>query len=194
MHMEWPKKKPPGQRAPSDAPSGGFTLIELLVVVTILAALVSLILGVGKYVYDEARKQQTVGTMAILLSAVQAFEDVKGYYPSDGAVVGHDENAAKDRIMYMWFQLTDPADTDSMEKPRNLLSKIPTDFTVRPQATTNNCYVLDSYDRCIDYRANGALGGGPVFISAGPSGFFDDDDARPAKYKTKMDDMRSDSK
>lgn len=67
-------------RKPASRPAG-FTMIELLAVIAILAVLVALVVSVGKYIQEKAAKDQTIATMNVIKSALEAYFDAEGEYP-----------------------------------------------------------------------------------------------------------------
>jgi prepilin-type N-terminal cleavage/methylation domain-containing protein len=68
-----------GRRKPWSAT--GFTLVELLVVMFIMSVIVALIVGVGKYVSDQAGTKQTRAAQAIVMRAIATFHDENKHYP-----------------------------------------------------------------------------------------------------------------
>lgn len=133
----------------------GFTIIEMMVVLFILAILVALVVGVGKYVRDEAARKETASTQALLMAAIQAYHDIRGVYPSEPA----DDNNTDNRNKNLVLQLR------AIEASRSKFDNLPA------KARTTD-FVVDAYSKTLDYRANMGLGGAPVIISAGPDQDF----------------------
>lgn len=59
----------------------GFTLVELLLVMFVMSVLVALVVGVGTYVIDRARMEETVTTQTRILAAVAAYRNVTNRVP-----------------------------------------------------------------------------------------------------------------
>ncbi len=83
--MPAPRGKPQtgGHRAP------GFTLIELLTVIALMALLVGLVTGAGRYAAQSGRTARAKAELAALASALETYRRQHGDYPRtvDGAVL-----------------------------------------------------------------------------------------------------------
>lgn len=75
---------------PQKSNSRGFTLVEVLIVVSIIAVLMSLILGGLSMARDRANQVQAANIVMNLSSALDKFYEDEGYYP--GAKLEPDEN------------------------------------------------------------------------------------------------------
>ncbi len=69
----------------------GFTLVEILIVVSIIAVLMSLVLGALSMAQNNAKKAQAANMVNLLSNALEKFYEDEGYYP--GAKMEPDENA-----------------------------------------------------------------------------------------------------
>ena len=151
----------------------GFTLIELLVVIFIIAILVTLAVGIGKYVYDEAGRKQTQATQAIVMQAIDVFYELTGDYPDDTAAGGGGDNSTEAlvyRLRGEEFLATEAALKDRVQKRvRDKLLELPED------ALVNNT-IRDGFEEPMRYEAAGGLGGRPVLISKGPDGVLGNED------------------
>ena len=74
----------PQDRTGSGRPPRGFTLIEVLVVILVLAILVALVVGTGKTVMIEIGRRKTAVTLDIVMNAVKAYQEARGFYPAEG--------------------------------------------------------------------------------------------------------------
>ena len=194
----------------------GFTLIEMLVVIFILSILVTLVVGVGNYVYDEAGRKQTQTTMAILRNTIDAFQDEFDQYPRDDISVDPTADSANVLLRYLAGDLIDNAPDDlttdactdlinnssptgpeirqlrarirgvTREKVLNLSKDA---YSPTRSASTNllTAQFNDGFGNPIRYEQAGGLGGRPVLISAGP-----DEDFGAADPTKAEDNIRSD--
>ena len=151
-----------GRRQPEPR-RAGLTLIELLAVMFILAILVALVVGVGRYVIDDANKRKTQQTLTVLKEAAQSYHDAASpkTYP-DGN--GNDASAAE-IFSALTIQEDSPRVQAAMERIRRL-----------PEDAIGDGVFLDAWGRKIRYDKDGGFGGRPVFISAGSDDKFDTDD------------------
>ena len=155
-----------GRRQPEPR-RAGLTLIELLAVMFILAILVALVVGVGRYVIDDANKRKTQQTLTVLKEAVQSYHDAASpkAYP-DGN--GDDASAAQ-----IFSALTSPEDSPRVQAAMERIRRLPED-AMETGGSAN--VFLDAWGRKIRYDKDGGFGGRPVFISAGSDGDFGTDD------------------
>ena len=177
----------PRVRRPRRIPA--FTLVELMVVIFIISILVALVIGVGKYVYDEAARRETESIQAIVMNAVETFHDIAGIYPPSGPFPGMEPPLDKGGIIGLIYQFkggTVPGGVDSSnDKVRErikeacgpIILELPPDVL---RASDNNIY--DGFGNPMDYDDDGGLGGKPVLISPGA-----DED-----INTEEDNLRSD--
>jgi prepilin-type N-terminal cleavage/methylation domain-containing protein len=128
----------------------GFTLVELLVVMFIMAVIVALIVGVGRYVTDSAAKKETQATQAIVMRAIQAYQETNpdGEYPQV-----NDPNETKDLVEKL----------HNNEKASAILDEV---------TTLEKGKIVDGFGEEMKYDADGGFGGTPVLISAGPDRHF----------------------
>ena len=200
-------------------PAIAFTLIEMLVVIFILSILVTLVVGVGNYVYDEAGRKQTQATMAVLANTIDAFHEEFDKYPSDHLsldddvelcwyLTGHitvDSADPNSQGAYAWLVGGSPSNQQIIDLnnritnvTRERLVKLSKDAYASGASSTNA--FRDGFGNPIRYNDDAGLGGRPVLISAGPDGLFgwdDPDDSggflTPNPDPTKQEDnVRSD--
>ncbi len=142
----------PGQpAAPRRRRGDGFTLIELLVVMFIMALIVALIVNVGRYVTDSAAKKETQAAMAIVIRAIQAYQE-------------EDPDSAPPQA----------SDTGKLVKE---LRKSDSASAILDQLSGENLggednKLLDGFGEEMKYDADGGFGGTPVLISPGPDRRF----------------------
>lgn len=170
------------------AQSRGFTLVEILVVILILGILVSLVVGVGRYVMQDADRRKTSSIQSILIHAVNVYREQKGAYPTQLADADITANPRPtDPSFYgsrfagstadaMWaaaLRMTNLLDQLAADpKAVAILQKLPPEAIYCPTqpflgTTGQHKVARDAYDMPMDYRAAGA-GGAPVIISGGP--------------------------
>jgi prepilin-type N-terminal cleavage/methylation domain-containing protein len=167
IDKRWPRKATAPGRA-----AGGFTLVEVMVVIVILGILVSLTIGVGRYVSDETARRTTLSTQAIIMSAINAYYDVRKDYPAEANTsAGSTDALAGVRIRGLWDQLvSEPASAKVLQNLSSDAKK------------TAERWFVDGYGKLMDYRKSLGLGGVPVLISAG----------RDRNFVTEPDNIRSD--
>jgi len=152
-----------------------FTLIELMVVIFIIGILVTLVVGISKYVYDEAARRETHGIQEIVVTAIQAFREVDGNYPNDAGPPNFAIDVLVDQLVAdISCGYTAEKAAGIQKATREILLKLPTD------AFDGNT-IYDGFGNEMRYYRDQGLGGGPVVVSAGPDGTFDN-----------ADDIRSD--
>ena len=59
------------------------TLVELLVAMFIIAILITLVVQVARYVYEEAARKETQSIQNLTMRAVEAYHELTGEYPPD---------------------------------------------------------------------------------------------------------------
>jgi prepilin-type N-terminal cleavage/methylation domain-containing protein len=161
--------------------SRGMTLVEVMVVMVVLAILVSLVVGVSSYVSDRARRDQTVLTQSVLKKAIEVFRDEKGEYPSSNGT------KLEDRCVSLYEQLVD------VPKVKAILAELPQQAIAEVPDTGSKKGFMDGYDKPMDYKKNGGIGGVPVVISLGPDGKGSGDNGDD-KADDKADNIRSDGR
>ncbi len=144
----------------------GFTLVEMLVVISIIAILVTIVVGVTHIVLARASAEETRTNMQVILQAIEAFRetDETNDYPPSTAGTPDDHNAK------LYKALKDnPA-------ARKILGPLPDD------AIRGDRFV-DGFGMRMDYSSDGGVGGAPVLISAGAD----------SDFGTAQDNIRSDN-
>ena len=136
----------------------GMTLMELLVVTIILGILMSLGLGIGSALLTKADRQKTIGTMAIVMGAIDIYYDQCGAYPpqadEDGDVYEYSD--------YLLTTLkTCPAAQDALSA---------LDQQAMNEGAECGYAFIDGFNLPIRYDADGGLGGAPQLLSDGPDG------------------------
>ncbi len=153
---------------------GGFTLIELMTVMFIMAIVVALVVGVGRFVMEEARRKETRNNQAIVMTAVEAYIEVARPYANEPEEAFPSEDVKK-----FFYEI---AQVDNASGKEN-----PTSFVIREQVAgfppewTEMGSFPDGWGQSMVYERTGSANGGPVLISPGPDGEFDT-----------ADDIRSD--
>ncbi len=141
-----------GQPAtPSRRRRDGFTLIELLVVMFIMALIVALIVNVGRYVTASAAKKETQAAMAIVIRAIQAYQEED---PNSAAPQANDT----DELMTKLYK---------SDKASAILNKLSGE---NMGGESNK--LLDGFGEEMKYDRDGGFGGTPVLISPGPDRRF----------------------
>jgi type II secretory pathway pseudopilin PulG len=126
----------------------GFTMVEMLTVLVVLMILIGLVVGVGKYIYDDSLRKQTVTTMDVLNNALQAFYAANSNTYPGSAVSGAGVITA-----------LNAGGADVQARLNDL-----------PKDAVKDGVLVDGFGRAISYDPTGGLGGRPVFISGGPDG------------------------
>ena len=191
-----PRNRTSGTHEMTRGARAGFTLIELLVVIFILGILVTLVVGVGQYVYTEAARKQTITTQTLLKTAIDAFHDTFEQYPADredpNTYIATDSGEILMR--YLTGRLESGRDDDAY---RYLMGEAPTggaDFdklNQRIRAVTQETIlkispgaysgaddeaIRDADGDDMQYAKEGGLAGRPVIISRGPDEEFGNED------------------
>jgi prepilin-type N-terminal cleavage/methylation domain-containing protein len=182
----------------------GLTLVELLAVMAILAILVGLIVGVGRYIHERTGREKTANVMAVIKAAVDSYYDVYNDYPPDteGAKWAYHPNDAYSddagiHLLYMYLTgqhyddstytvtstFKDLSNDGAVKVAMDKISKLPTD-TMSP---TDHSF-RDGFGRPMRYRISGGIGGKPLLTSAGADGIFN------CTANPSTDDIRSDGR
>ena len=130
----------------------GFTLVELLVVMFIMAIIVALIVGVGKYVADQAAIKQTRAAQAVISRAIALYYDQYKFYPN---VDSTDKLASALR---------------NSPKAKEMLNKLSEE-----NLSGSGGIMADGFGNEMRYKPKGGFGDRPVLISPGPDGEFGED-------------------
>jgi len=160
-----------------------FTLVELMVVVFIIGILVALVVGVGKYVYDEAARKETRTTLTVVSAAIEQYKELTGDYPLEAEILP-DCPANSSRILLHWLTGNDtvpalPAGIPEKVKKACFEGHI---LTLSKDAFSGGQTINDAFGRELLYYRAGGFGGKPVVVSRGPDG-----------VENNEDDIRSDS-
>ncbi len=174
------KRLPTLPLAGRTAPAGrsAFTLVELVVAIFIIAILVTLVVNVARYVYDEGGRRQTRAIQEIVLDAVEAYHQAtvpQAYPPSDP--VGT-------YLLLSYLKGDSAVDDNERARIRNatgdILLKLPEDAV---NLGVNPPQLVDGFGRLMTYKKDQGAGGTPLLTSAGPDGKLDT-----------ADDIRSDGR
>ena len=146
-----------------------------MVVIFIIGILIALVVGVGKYVYDEAARKETQSTLAIVVEAIEAYNSIADVYPADSGV-GSYPDGSDEALLYQL--LDNPAAVVPMRESqavrivdacKPILLKLPSD-------AYDGTALRDAYGAELEYDADGGFGGRPVVISLGADGQLDTED------------------
>ena len=162
----------------------GFTLIELLVAIFIIGILVTLVIGVSNYVFEEASRKETQATQTIVMQAIEAYRDVMGNYPPDNNTTdpNYTSYSYTDATCLMPHLTALNCYTGTKQtKIRKATGPIMLKLSAEAMKTTDPDKLFDGFGKAMRYEQDGGLGGRPVLISDG-------DDGDP----TTADDIRSD--
>jgi prepilin-type N-terminal cleavage/methylation domain-containing protein len=162
-----------------------FTLIEMMVVVAIIGILVALIVGISKYVFEEAARKKTLVTQQLLMTAIEQFKDITGKYPPDSNDLSLSPNDYSIKLKSLYGQLLGKEEAfDELETHFGWTSGQRTRFENRikkdlistinqlPEdaADTEEETFKDGFGNAMYYFRTEGLGSRPVVISAGPDG------------------------
>jgi prepilin-type N-terminal cleavage/methylation domain-containing protein len=150
MHTAQPNTNRPERR--------GFTLVELLIVMAIMAILIALAVGIGRWISEESARKRTQTAMKMVKAAISQYMEVypQTEYPPDDNEYG---SSSETLLRYLW----------KVEAARQTLQKIePEIFRGHKDP------LVDSWGKQMRYDRDGGAGGTGVIISAGPDGKFDD--------------------
>ena len=146
-----------------------FTLIELLIVLFILGVLVTLVVGVTRYVLNEGRRKETITTEALVMQAVEAFHEVTGEYPPEADAKYPDYLPNEESIRVLVHYLKGDAPVTASVPIRNRINERTGDFLLKlpKDAFTGSGVIRDGFGEALEYDDDGGLGGRPVVISGG---------------------------
>jgi prepilin-type N-terminal cleavage/methylation domain-containing protein len=173
----------------------GMTLIELLLVSIILGLIMSLGLSVGRKMLTGADRRKTIGTMAIVMGAIDV------YYQQCGAYPPQQEDASGNAPVYGTNQY-DYSDV-LLEALKSCPASQKALSDLDQQAMNEGAYCgpafIDGFNQPILYTATGGLGGRPRLLSAGPDGKYKSVTIKnavggSAQMGGKDDDITSESK
>lgn len=154
-----------------------FTLIELMVVIFIIGILIALVVGVGKYVYDEAARKETESTMAIVMEAIEAFKSVAGEPPADTGVASEPDYSDEALLLQLLEQPTDGGVQLREHQGAKIKQTCQAIMLKLPSDAFDGTSIKDAYGNDLRYEADGGFGNTPVLISAGnPDGVFGNED------------------
>jgi prepilin-type N-terminal cleavage/methylation domain-containing protein len=164
----------------------GMTLMELLVVTIILGLLMALGLGIGSTLLTKADRQKTIGTMAIVMGAIDTYYEQCGAYPPqrnaarndsdgnivmvDGKIVWNDPPPAAygaTQYDYSDFLLLMLKSCPASQKALSAL-----DQQAMEEGAYSGSSFIDGFNLPILYNATGGFGGTPKLLSAGPDGKY----------------------
>lgn len=158
------------------AKAGGFTLVELMLVIFVLAVLVAMVVGVGSYVMQQGKKNETLGKMDRLLAGIRAYANVTGEVPPE------DPNGSGD-IQYLMDGLAGKRVSGDLKEE---LRREVMDYTGEHDDTLK----YDAFGTRMLYFSARGLGGKPVLLSAGADTLFGDEGIRDRM----ADNIRSDTR
>ena len=151
------------------AAGAGFTLIELLVVMFVLAILVALVVGVGRWVRVIGQEKQTIVTQKIVMAAIQAYYDTYEVYPADGGNGDESDDSGKELLKNLKGEgFGDEEKARVSRATMKVLRGLP-----QGALSAGGEDVKDGFGNGMRYDKDSGLGGRPVVISAGPDGKFD---------------------
>lgn len=154
-----------------------FTLIELMVVIFIIGVLVALVVGVGRYVYDEAGRKETQTILATVEGAIDAYREIVGTDPEDSITTGGGDLQS---IQALVFQLrAEEAETQTLaRKIQNacgpILLELPSDSYAIGAGGQRT--IRDAFGNELVYDEDAGFGGRPLLVSPGPDGAPDTED------------------
>jgi prepilin-type N-terminal cleavage/methylation domain-containing protein len=169
----------------------GFTLVELLLVMFVMSVLVALVVGVGTYVVESERKEETIATQNRYLAALEAYRNVTREYPPTDPNLAPTVSPPKPssyadsmNILVRW--LNGGRHSNPMSKKIYSATKSFLGEGTTPPTT-------DAYGNPMRYYSDKGLGGKPVILSAGPDGEFGVANTDKDKKK-RTDNIRSDTR
>ncbi len=146
------------------APARAFTLVEMMAVILVISIVVAVVVGVAGNAISKAAEEKTKESMAVIMTAVDAYHDAKGVWPP---VTGGSPTARSNRLF---------RELKACAESKERLAAFTSD-------TLKGGKFLDGFEQVIDYHPTGGAGGTPYLESAGRDGDFD----------SKEDNIRSDN-
>ena len=146
----------------------GLTLMELLIVIAILTVLVSIVLMATGRNRTSAEEDLTESMLALLDSALQEYEDFKGYFPTqtDRDILTEEVLITHSEILY--------GELNSIPDSRRLLEKVDASM-IRDTDGNSNMEICDRWGTPLNYIYNPndpAFDVFPLIVSAGPDKTF----------------------
>lgn len=161
-------------------PRAAFTLIELLVVLAIMAIVVALSVGVGKYLMEESARKETQSTLDIVNTAIYAyFKDQQAWPVEDG-------NKGTNNLQ---------ANLKEVRQCRETISKLSQNAYRKNDKGEYGFY--DAWDKPIHYELRGnEQRRWPLLTSAGPDKMFGTESNRSQEQRDrdKEDNLTSDGR
>jgi prepilin-type N-terminal cleavage/methylation domain-containing protein len=148
----------------------GFTLVELLLVMFVMSVLVALVVGVGSYVIEQERKEETIAWQNRYLAALEAYRNVTTFYPPTDANLAPTVTPAKD-AKYDFSMLLLLSYLQGSRAGDNLM-KTKINAATKSYMGEGNPQTTDAYGNSMRYYADKGVGGKPLILSAGPDGDF----------------------
>ncbi|MCK4625996.1 MAG: type II secretion system protein [Phycisphaerae bacterium] len=160
----------------------GFTLVEMLVVISVVAILLTIVVGVTHIVLARASAEQTRTNMLVILQAIEEYRTVKGDYPPDeadsvapgGWVDGERNWDAYCRGKKLYEELV------SVPQSQAFVAKLDKDAI---KSIYSSDVFVDGFEKYMEYFSDGGVGGSPVIVSAGTD----------SDFGTENDNIRSDN-
>ena len=152
----------------------GFTLVEMLVVISIIAILLTIVVGVTQIVLVRASAEQTRTNMQIIHQAIEEYRIVKGEYPPDETDFSGQPSSGELATMRYWkaYKRGKKLYDELVLVPQSqaFVDKLKKDAI--KSISTSDVFV-DGFDKYMEYYSDQGVGGTPVIISAGADGEFD---------------------
>ena len=145
----------------------------------VMSVLVALVVGVGSYVIEQGRKEETVATQDRLLSALAAYRRITGDVPR----VGYDPDEPDRNMNELISRLSGEGATNAK------LSEKIAEATRPYLGGAGGGRKNDAYGNVMRYFHNRGVGGTTLIESAGPDGDFGDEDE-----DKRRDNIRSDTR
>ena len=159
-----------------------FTLVEILVVVIIITILLTIVVGAMVYAKSNAKKQNTIATMKVVMNAIDAFYEENQFYPG-GALLLTSNYRYSDGLHGDLFDITyeeragKPPSHNCVYESESIGQEKLTDLDQEvfkvvpvPRPGENDRAVpafSDGYGNVMLYASDAGLGGTPVLLSAG---------------------------
>jgi prepilin-type N-terminal cleavage/methylation domain-containing protein len=192
----------------------GMTLMELLVVTIILGLIMSLGLSVGSKMLTRADRRKTIGTMAVVMAAIDAYYEQCGAYPMQSNRVEMDsEGEIREDNNGNIVMVASPPPAyganqyDYSDFLLKMLKRCPASVkalsALGAESMNEGAYCgpsfVDGFNMPLLYSPTGGLGGAPKLLSAGPDGKYKNgvsiknESGGHAQMSNKKDDITSGS-